>query len=127
RNLLLHRPEKMWYFHLREQKGRRKYAAVYRDAAGTPRGYLLYETKDDDGPWGTPAPYGTMTVHDLIALDAGAYAALWDYIGKHDLVRTVTMHPAEDDPAPALLQEPRALRRRTGDGIWMRIVDVEAA
>ena len=34
---------------------------------------------------------------------------------------------AEDDPAPELLLEPRMLNRRTFDGIWMRVVDVEKA
>lgn len=33
----------------------------------------------------------------------------------------------EDDPAPSLLLEPRELRRRTMDGIWLRVVDVERA
>ena len=33
----------------------------------------------------------------------------------------------EDDPAPDLLLEPRMLNRRTGDAIWIRVVDVEKA
>src|SRR5690606_32061708 len=33
----------------------------------------------------------------------------------------------EDDPAQDLLLEPRALRRRTGDAMWLRVVDVPMA
>lgn len=33
----------------------------------------------------------------------------------------------EDDPAPQLRNEPRVLGRRTSDGIWMRVIDAEAA
>jgi predicted acetyltransferase len=32
-----------------------------------------------------------------------------------------------DDPAMDLLLEPRVMARRTGDAIWMRVVDVEKA
>ncbi len=34
---------------------------------------------------------------------------------------------AEDDLAPQLLLEPRELQRHTGDGIWLRVVDVQRA
>jgi predicted acetyltransferase len=126
RTLMLHRPAAMWQVLLRERKDERKHIAVYRDGAGEPRGYLVYETKGEHTAF-EPGPDQHLTVHDFFALDLEAYAALWEYLRKHDLVRRVVMHPPEDDPAPALLLEPRALRRRTGDGAWMRVVDVEAA
>jgi predicted acetyltransferase len=70
-----------------------------------------------------------MTVNDFIALDADAYAALWDYILKHDLVTQVRMDGVVgvDDPASDLLLEPRVLQRRTWDHIWMRVVDAGEA
>jgi predicted acetyltransferase len=126
RNLVLHRVAPMWQLRLREVKNKPKHIAIYRNAAGEPRGYVIYETKFEEAPF-EPAPNQRLTVDDFVALDLDAYAGLWDYLRKHDLVRRVEMHVSEDDPAPALLLEPRALRRRVGDAIWMRVVDVEAA
>ena len=56
-----------------------------------------------------------------------AYRALWEYMLAHDLVKKVTMQGSlgTEDPSPSLLLEPRSLNRWEGDGIWMRIVDVE--
>jgi predicted acetyltransferase len=76
-----------------------------------------------------PGPGQELTVSDFIALDLNAYRGLWEYLRRHDLVGTIRMQGCmpEDDPAPELLLEPRMLQRRTSDGIWMRVVDVEAA
>src|SRR6185369_3145991 len=62
-------------------------------------------------------------------LDMDAYRGMWEFIRRHDLVGRVEMRGAvpEDDPAPDLLLEPRMLNRRTSDGIWLRVVDLEAA
>lgn len=69
-----------------------------------------------------------MTVTEFVALDIEAYRGLWEFLAAHDLVREIEVERVpEDDPAPLLLLEPRTLRRRTGDGIWMRIADVELA
>ena len=47
---------------------------------------------------------------------------------SHDLVFEIEALGVfgEDDPALNLLLEPRMLNRTTGDGIWMRVVDVES-
>ncbi len=131
RNLLLHRGQETWAFNvLREQDGVRVHVAVYRAESGALRGYVAYDTQ---GPPqlqrpDTLSPNQELRVRDLVALDAEAYRALWDYLLAHDLVRTIHMGPlAEDDPAPLLVSEPRQLQRRMLGGIWMRIVDVERA
>jgi len=74
-------------------------------------------------------PNQRMEVRDFIPLDMDAYYGLWEYIRGHDLVREVVMAGVipEDDPAPDLLSEPRMLNRWVGDGVWMRVVDVERA
>ncbi len=126
RNLMLHRAPRLWDARLRVPEKRRLYIAVHRDVEGEPRGYITYETKwmeDSD----EPGPNQLLTIRDFVALDAGAYRGLWEYIRSHDLVRTVRMFPPEDDLAPSLLLEPRMLRRLTADGIWLRVVDVEQA
>lgn len=128
RNLHIHRSVPLWQAStLRPpKKGQPLYVAVYRNAAGEPRGHLVYSTSEE--PRTGPGPGQRMALRDLIALDLEAHAALWEYIRRHDLVGRVEMRGApEDDPIPALLLEPRMLNRKTTDGIWMRVVDVEQA
>ena len=130
RNLHIHRATALWEVGtLRPPKKDQKvYIGVYRNGDGEVRGHLVYATSE--GPHtGDPGPDQTMTVRDFVWLDMDAYHGLWEYIRRHDLVGTVEMSGcvSEDDPAPDLLLEPRMLRRRTWDGIWMRITDVAKA
>ncbi len=126
RNVMLHRSSWMWDNQFREREKRRRYVGVYRDGDDRPSGYVIYSTREEPVHF-EPAPDQVMEVHDFVALDLDAYRGLWAYLRAHDLVARVQMAVPEDDPAPALLLEPRVLRRRAGDGIWMRIVDVERA
>ena len=104
-------------------KGEPVYVAVHRDEEGVPRGHLVYQT--------TEAPDGdqTVKVNDFVYCDIKAYRALWEYLLAHDLARKIEMRGCigPDDPAPSLLLEPRQLNRWEGDGVWLRIVDVEDA
>ena len=129
RNLMLHRSTYLWDEHtLRpHKKGIPVHIAVYRDASGTPRGYMVYSVTEDSFP--EPGPNQVMRVKDFVVLDMDAYRGLWEYILRHDLMGRVRMPNAvpEDDPAPDLLLEPRMLNRTTMDAIWMRVVDVERA
>ena len=130
RNLHIHRSMPLWELDtLRpRKKDENVYVAVYKNAAGVERGYVVYGTAEmPNHP--PPGPNQLMTVKDFIALDMDAYRGLWEYIRRHDLVGRVEMSGCipEDDPAADLLLEPRMLGRQTSDGIWMRIVDVEKA
>lgn len=127
RNLCLHRSTPLWRAStLRpRKKDAPVYCAVYRDAAGEPRGHAVYTTEEKPGT--EPGPDQVLTVQDFIALDPEARRGLWDYLRRHDLVRRVEMPGSEDDPVPSLLLEPRMLNARLGDAIWMRVVDVERA
>lgn len=128
RNLVLHRATPLWMSStLRPpKKDAPVYSGLFRDSIGEPRGHLVYST--EERPTGEPGPDQVMTVSDFIALDVAAAMALWEYIRNHDLVRTVELHGMpEDSPIPALLLEPRMLNSRVSDGIWMRVVDAEAA
>ncbi|MEE8337777.1 MAG: GNAT family N-acetyltransferase [Dehalococcoidia bacterium] len=128
RNLMLHRAPQMWQARRREQNKLKNHYAIYRNDAGEPRGYVQYTTKWSDDGSIEPGPSQKLNISDLIALDLDAYRALWESLRKHDLVsRIVWWGVPEDDPMPSLLLEPRELRRMTTDGIWLRVVDVEAA
>lgn len=126
RTLALDRMDWVWRWVLRGPKKEPRHVGIYRNAAGEPTGYVVYDTKELDRPF-EPSPDQEMTVREFVAADLDAFRGLWAHIRAHDLVERVHMRVAEDDPAPALMAEPRALRRRTMDAIWMRIVDVERA
>jgi predicted acetyltransferase len=102
------------------------YIAVYYDSADQPRGYCLYKTK-----WrviDSPGPNHVIDVFDFVWLDIEAYRGIWGYLAGHDLADRIRMeYVAEDDPAPNMMLEPRMLGRKTWDGVWMRVVDVEKA
>lgn len=103
------------------------HVAVAEDAAGRVRGSIAYKTKEGHVP-DEPGPDQTMDVTSFVALDLDARRALWQYVRAHDLVLRARFGRVEpDDPLPDLLLEPRELRRRTGDAMWLRVVDVPRA
>lgn len=128
RNLHIHRSRPLWQMdtlrgHPKELK---VHVGIYRNVDSTPRGYTVYTTRDLEHQ--EPGPGQSMSVSDFTWLDLEAYRGLWSYLCRHDLVGGISMrHVASDDPAPDLLLEPRMLNKHVSDGIWMRVVDVEAA
>lgn len=126
RNLMIDRAAGMWEGRLRPPGRDRVHVGIYHAPGGVPSGYLVFSVHNEARA--EPGPSQVMTIHDWAALDAEAHRGLWEFCAAHDLVhRVVWSSVPEDDPMPLLLQEPRQLRRRTGDGLWMRISDVGAA
>jgi len=71
---------------------------------------------------------GTLRVGWLFADNPRAYAALWRHCLDVDLIHEVTARARPvDEPLRHLLADPRALECRVWDGLWVRLVDVEAA
>lgn len=125
RNLSLQRTDFLWEHEaFRKKQGKAPYLAAYRDTAGNTTGYVVYRTNEERHE--SEGPPQVLQVVDLAWLDLEALAGLWEYLRSHDLVSEVRMRSVMglDDPIPAMLLEPRALRMRVGDGIWMRIIDV---
>lgn len=128
RNLMIERDEARWnrVFEPDVASWRPHQMVIYRDASGEPRGYLTFHNREVEVF--APGPNQDMTVGAFVALDVDAYRGLWTFLAAHDLVREIAMQRVpEDDLALLLLEEPRTLRRRTGDGLWMRVADVELA
>src|SRR5438105_1207239 len=91
---------------------------------GRADGYALYRVK---GEWGTGFPGNELRVGDVIADTELAYRELWTYCLGIDLMKTITLWPGRvDEPLMYMLAEPRRLRGRLHDSLWIRLVDVPA-
>lgn len=96
-------------------------AALHYDDAGVIDGYVSYRSTG----WTTQTG---IEIVDLIAVDPGAYLALWDFLASIDLAEYVRWSQAPvDDPLPMALSDPRAVGTvGETDSLWMRILDVPA-
>jgi predicted acetyltransferase len=92
-----------------------------------PRGYALFTS---EGRWeqGTFLPDGELDLHESIAVDPAAAAALWADLLSRDLITTFRLHMRPvDDPLLDLLADSRLGRPQLTDGLWIRLVDVGKA
>ncbi len=127
---MLSRDERWWKEQrLADPESRRRgaskkfYAAVEVDARI--EGYAMYRVKDE---WEDAFATGHVRVLEAFAASPAAEAVLWRYLHQIDLTVRVEMH--HYDPGsrlPLLVRDPRALGVRLGDGLWLRLVDLDAA
>ena len=89
-------------------------------------GYATYRLK---AAWTDAGePDSGLQVVEVRATTPTAYAALWQYLLSHDLVRTIEApRNSVDDPVRHLVADPRALHARPVDALWVRLVDVGPA
>lgn len=101
-----------------------RFLAVH-DTDGVPDAFASYRVKHD---WTDSLPKLELTVGHLVATSPQAYADMWRYVFDIDLVdRVKAWNRPVDDPLFLLMEEPRRLRFRTGDGLRVRLVDVPPA
>jgi predicted acetyltransferase len=118
RNYRLPDPE-----HHRGGAGPRFFAVLELD--GVDEGYARYRVKDD---WKDGVSISSLRVAEAIAASPLADRELWRYLFGVDLVHKIeAWHVPVDHPLFLLVTEPRRLRMRAGDGLWLRVVDVEGA
>jgi len=121
---MLDRPGPWWQDRLYDLEADRRGAEPLR-AVITDDGYALYAVRpgfDDDGA------AGEVVVRELVAATPSARAVLWAFLLDQDLTRTVTWELAPgDEPLWLMVTDPRAVRRKAGDGLWVRVVDIAAA
>ena len=68
---------------------------------------------------------GTLHVVEAVAATDEAHAAIWRYLLDLELVDDLKAHVRPvDDPLVWMLAEPRRLRRRLTDAIWLKFLDV---
>ncbi|HET8526270.1 MAG TPA: GNAT family N-acetyltransferase [Actinomycetota bacterium] len=105
-------------------KERPSFFALHEGGSGVD-GYVIYKVAHD---WPEGAPNSTLHVRDLVAANPGAYADLWRFVLDVDLVAYVdAANRPSDEPLFHLLREPRRLRARMSDNLWVRLVDVRGA
>jgi predicted acetyltransferase len=95
------------------------------DTDGTVDGYCTYKVKHD---WPDSIAKNQLTVRQLVGSTPQAWADLWRYVFDIDLVHSVNAwNRPVDEPLLHLMQEPRRLRFSLKDGLYIRLVDVQAA
>jgi predicted acetyltransferase len=109
--------------HHRHGSGPRFFAVL--DLDGVDEGYARYRVKDK---WKDGLTASRLRVIEALATSPLATRELWRFLFGIDLVERVEAWglPA-DHPLFLLVTEPRRLRVRVGDALWLRIVDVERA
>ena len=115
--------ENIWF--ASEKGGPRAIFSAIHDTGGEVDGFATYEVRSD---WRDSIPRSAVSVRRLIAGTPEAYADLWRYLFDIDLVHTLEAwnRPA-DEPLLWMMREPRRLRFRLSDGLYVRVVDVAEA
>jgi predicted acetyltransferase len=104
--------------------GSPKHLAVL-DVDGEPRAYAIYRLHVSFGDLGPETKLQTI---EVLAVDPVATASIWRYLLDVDWTKTVTarLQPV-DHPLLLLLARPNYARPTLSDGLWVRLVDVQAA
>ena len=103
--------------------GPKRFALLELD--GEPAAYAIYRHHMD---WEAGVSKGKVVVVEAIGAVPEAVAELWRFLLDIDWVATInaSLLPL-DHPLFFVLAEPRRMRYRLGDGLWVRILDVGAA
>lgn len=97
---------------------------VYEQDGGAD-GYAIYRIH---AHWDNGLPDGHVNVVEALGATAEATAAIWRYLLDIDFLQFVRARLLPvDHELTFLLAEPRYLRARVGDGLWVRLVDVGEA
>jgi predicted acetyltransferase len=127
---LVNRTETWWReFHLADPEHWRDGASPKFNALleleGELAGYARYRVKSK---WEEKFPRGELRVHDALATSPEATRELWRFLFGVDLVERVKF--SRLDPAWSLflmVTDPRRLHLVVAEGLWLRLVDLEAA
>jgi predicted acetyltransferase len=126
----IHRGKSLWLNSVLSEDGANSAdGPVYVALAGSiqaPRGYVVYTLRAAQVPH--RARPQEIKVRDMAFLDMPACHSLWQFLARHDLVGRVAWPNAPmDDPAQAMMAEPRMLHTQDTEATWWRLVDVPRA
>lgn len=107
----------------RRQNGPKNRALLELD--GKPAGYAIYHVKQD---WSSGSSAGKVIVVEVVTPTPEATRELWRWLLDFDWTSTFEagLLPL-DHPLFLLLAEPRRMRFEVNDGVWVRLLDIEAA
>lgn len=129
---MLARHSDWWRYHRlydpkSDRDGASPYYRVVWEKDGQTEAYALYRVKEG-WDYATGLPQGQVWLLEAVSTSAEAHRELWRYLFGIDLVKTVIGYSiAVDDPLRHMILEPRHLRARLSDGLWLRVVEVRSA
>ncbi len=107
----------------RQGAGPKRFALLELD--GAPAAYAIYRHQMS---WEAGSSTGKVDVVEAVGATPEAVAELWRFLLDIDWVASVTASLLPPDhPLFFILAQPRRARYRSGDGLWVRLVDVGAA
>jgi predicted acetyltransferase len=124
------RSESWWEAHRLHdgERDRRGGGPMFRavwEQDGRPEAYALYRMHHD---WPGGVPAGHVEVIENVATTPEATREIWRFLFGIDLAaRLKSYFQPADHPLLLMLVEPRRLRLRVDDGLWLRVVDVKRA
>ena len=107
----------------RRQNGPKNRALLELD--GAPAGYAIYHVKQD---WSSGSSAGQVIVVEVVTPTPEATRELWRWLLDFDWTSKFEagLLPL-DHPLFLLLAEPRRMQFEVNDGVWVRLLDIEAA
>ena len=109
--------------HRRRGAGPKFYAVLELD--GEAEAFAIYRVKED---WPEGFAASSLRVQETAGNSPRAVRELWRFLFGVDLVaRVEAWNVPPDHPLFLLTAEPRRLRMRIGDGLWVRVLDIKAA
>jgi predicted acetyltransferase len=100
-----------------------KYAVVV-ELDGAPAAYALYRIKQD---WQHGFSNSEVRLVEALAAGPAAERELWRFLFGIDLIARVEGRVDPASPLFLMVVDPRALHLRVSEGLWLRILDIEAA
>jgi predicted acetyltransferase len=100
-----------------------KYAAIV-ELDGAPAAYALYRIKQS---WQQGFSQSELRLVETLAVGPAAERELWRFLFGIDLIARVGGRLDPASPLFLMVVDPRSLHLRVTEGLWLRLVDVEAA
>jgi predicted acetyltransferase len=120
-----------WWKHLtadpetRREGGTKARAVLFENPDGVVDGFARDRIRPN---WDDNGPKQEVNVIEVVAATPAAYAELYRFLLRIDLSRTLVQGlTSADDPLFHLVDEPRQLGAKAGDGLWVRLTDVPRA
>jgi predicted acetyltransferase len=120
-----------WWKHLTSDPPHRRggatatRAVLFENPGGQVDGYARYRTRPG---WDDNGPKQEINVVEVVAATPEAYTELYRLLLRVDLARTMVQGQSSiDEPLFHLVDEPRQLGGKIGDGLWVRIIDLPRA